>query len=140
MSIIYSAGLWAGPLGGYISDRLGRVSVILASCLITGALIYVLNVTAYGITFGALLLLIGMLLYVRWPTSEAYLIGETPASLRSTIFGVYYFSGTEASAVLTPIMGSLIQRIGFNPSFTIISAAVVAVTLVCSVFLWGSRD
>ena len=135
LSIIYSASLWAAPLGGYISDRVGRVPVIIVSCLFSAPLIYLLNVTPYGITFGILLLSIGMFMAVRGPTAEAYIIGETPANIRSTIFGIYYFSGMEVGAVFTPIMGSLIDRIGFNSSFTIASITIFLITLTCSVFL-----
>ncbi len=140
LAIIYSAGLWASPLGGYLSDRLGRVPVILASCFIAGPVIYLLNLAPSGLGIGALLLIIGMVMYIRMPVSEAYIVGQTSERRRSTIFGIYYFSGMEAGAVLAPVMGSLIDRLGFYSSFTIASAAVVAVTLTCSVFLWGSRD
>ena len=140
LAIIYSAGFWAGPLGGYLSDRLGRVPVILASCFIAGPVIYLLNLAPSGLGIGALLLIIGMVMYIRMPVSEAYIVGQTSERHRSTIFGIYYFSGMEAGAILAPVMGFLIDQLGFYSSFTIASAALVAVTLTCSVFLWGSRD
>ena len=143
LAIIYSAGLWASPLGGYLSDRLGRVPVMLASCFLAGPVIYLLNLVpygTYGIGIGALLLLIGIIMYIRMPVSEAYIVGRTPERHRSTIMGIYYFSSMEAGGVLAPIMGSFIDQFGFYPSFTIAAAVIVTVTLICSVFLWGSRD
>ncbi|MFC1994831.1 MFS transporter [Chloroflexota bacterium] len=140
LSIIYSAGLWAGPLGGYLSDRWGKIPVILVTCLITGPVIYLLNLLPYGAGFGALLLMIGIVLYVRMPVSEAYIVNHTSARRRSTILGIYYFSSMEAGGVLVPIMGSIIDRFGFYYNFTLTSIVMVAVTLICSVFLWGSRD
>ena len=140
LSIIYSAGLWASPLGGYLSDRLGRVPVTLAACLITGPVIYLLNLVSYSLGIGALLLIIGVVMYIRMPASEAYIIGQAPERHRSTIYGIYYFAGMEGSAILTPVMGSLIDRFGFHSSFTIAGIAMFAMTLICSVFLWGRRD
>jgi len=140
LSIIYSAGLWASPLGGYLSDRLGRVPVLLATCLITGPAIYLLNLVSYSLGIGALLLIIGTVMYIRMPTSEAYIIGQSPERHRSTIYGIYYFAGMEGGGILTPVMGFFIDRSGFYSSFTIASIAVVAMTLICSVFLWGKRD
>jgi len=140
LSIFYFAGLWASPLGGYLSDRLRRVPVMLVTCLITGPLIYLLNLTSYSLGIGALLLIIGIVTYIRMPTSEAYIIDQTPEHRRSTIYGIYYFAGIEGSGILTPVIGSFIDRFGFYPSFTIASIAVVAMTLICSVFLWGKRD
>ncbi len=140
LSIIFSAGLWASPLGGYLSDRLGRVPVVLAASLITGPLIYLLNVVSYSLGIGALLLIIGIVIYIRMPASESYIIGQAPKRHRSMIYGIYYSASAEAGAVLTPVMGYFIDRFGFYFSFTIASIAVVAVTLICSVFLWGKRD
>ena len=140
LAIIYSAGLWAGPLGGYLSDRLGSVPVILAVCLISGPVIYLLNLVPYGLGFGVLLVIIGMIATMRMPVSEAYIIGQTSERNRSTIFGIYYFSGMEGGGILTPVIGSLIDRFGFYLSFTITGAALATVTLVCSIFLWASRD
>ncbi len=143
LAIIYSAGLWAAPLGGYLSDRLGRVPVVLATCLIAGPVIYLLNQVPYGpygLGIGALLLIIGVVMYIRMPTSEAYIVGQTPERHRSTILGIYYFGNMEGGGVLALVMGSLIDQFGFYSSFTIASAAMVAMTLTCSAFLWGSRD
>lgn len=143
LAIIYSAGLWASPLGGYISDRLGRVPIVLTVCFIAGPVLYLLNQVPYGpygIGIGALLLIIGMIMYVRMPTSEAYIIGRTSERHRSTILGIYYFSNMEIGAVFAPLMGSLIDKYGFYTSFNIAAASMFIVTLACSVFLWGSRD
>ena len=51
-----------------------------------------------------------------------------------------FFGGREGSGVITPVLGYLIDRFGFYSSFTLMGAALVAVTLVCSIWLWGSRD
>ena len=140
LAIIYSAGFWAGPLGGYLSDRLGRVPVILAVSFISGPIMYLLNLVSYGPGFGALLLVIGTILIMRAPIAEAYIVDQTSRRQRSTILGIYFFSGHEGSGVLTPVMGYLIDRLGFYPSFTIASAALFTVTLACSLLLWRSRD
>jgi len=140
IAVIFSAGLWASPLGGYLSDRLGIVPVMLTACFVAGPVIYMLNLVPYGLGIGALLLIIGMVIYVRMPVSEAYIVGHIPEHRRSTILGIYYFGGMEGGGVLTPIIGSLIDHFGFYPSFTIAAAALVVLTLICSVFLWGSRD
>ncbi len=140
LSIIYSAGLWASPLGGYLSDRLGRIPVVLAASLITGPLIYLLSLASYSLGIGVLLLIIGIVIYIRMPASESYIIGQSPARHRSMIYGIYYAAGIEGSALLTPVMGYFIDRFGFYSSFTIAGIAVVAMTLISSVFLWGRQD
>jgi len=140
MAIYYSAGLWASPLGGHISDRLGRVSVIVVISLIAAAAIYLLNVASYGIGIFALIWIMGITTFVRLPVSESYIFAQTTERNRSTIYGIYYFSMTESGGVFAPVMGSLIDRFGFHTSFTAASLAIVVVVLACLPFLRGSQD
>lgn len=140
MALIYSCGLWAGPLGGYLSDRWGRMPVMLVVCFISSPVIYLLNLAPYGLGIGALLIAIGVITYIRMPVSEAYIVGQSPEHRRSTILGIYYFIGSEAGGVLTPVAGYLIDRSGFYFTFTIAAVALLAVTLLCSILLWGSWD
>jgi FSR family fosmidomycin resistance protein-like MFS transporter len=139
LALIYSAGLWAAPLGGYLSDHIGRVRMILALSLLLGPVIYMLNLVPYGIGFGALLLVFGMILMMRMPIAEAYIVSQSPEHLRSTILGIYFFSVIEGGGVLTPVIGYIIDQFGFYASFTISGGTVVIATLICSLFLIKSR-
>jgi MFS family permease len=140
MAISSSAGLWASPLGGYLSDRIGRIPIILVTALMGGIFVYVWNVVPFGLGVYALLLLVGVSVYLRMPVAEAYIIRQTTARNRSTIYGIYYFVQMETGAVFAPLMGRLIDSLGFQSSFTIASIVAVATTLICSVFLWGSKE
>jgi MFS family permease len=140
IALIYSSGFWAGILGGYLSDYLGRIPIILVTCFVAGPVIYLLNLVSPGWSTAALLIIIGMIMYTRAPVSEAYIIDHTSERNRSTILGIYYFSQMEGSGVLTPAIGYLVDHFGFNTSFTITAIALFVVTLVCAIWLWGSRE
>lgn len=139
LSLVFSAGLWAGPLGGYLSDRLGKVPLILAVSFIAGPVIYLLGLAPYGGSIFAVLLIIGMSMFIRMPASEAYIVSQTSERNRSTILGLYYFSSRGGPGLVMPVMGYLFDRYGFQTSFTIVGAAMVAVTIACAMFLWRSR-
>ncbi|MBN1472047.1 MAG: MFS transporter [Syntrophaceae bacterium] len=139
MAFMYSAGLWASPLGGYLSDRLGRVPIILAICLCAGPAIYMFNVATGSSGAYAVLILIGIIYFIRMPVSESYIVGKTSVKNRSTILGIYFFSGMEGGGVLTPVMGFLIDRYGFQNSFTVAAAAILIVTLIGLPFLRNDR-
>ncbi|MBI4283778.1 MAG: MFS transporter [Chloroflexi bacterium] len=139
LATVYSAGFWAAPLGGYLADRFGRLTVVLVTSLIAGPLFYLLTLAPYGLTLGVALVAIGMIIYIRIPVSEAFLVGQVSERRRSTLLGIFYFSGSEAGALLTPVIGNLIDRFGFNYGFTVAGVAIFVVALVCSLFLWGSR-
>jgi sugar phosphate permease len=114
--------------------------VILTVCTITGPLIYLLNLAPYRWGIVLLLLVMGITIYVRMPVAEAYIVGQTSQRRRSTVLGIYFFGNMEGGGVLTLIMGYLIDQYGFSASFTLAGAVALAVTLVCSVLLWGSRE
>jgi MFS family permease len=139
-AFLYSTGLWVGPIGGYLSDRWGRIPVILLVCFLAGPIIYLFHLAPGPGSIIFLLLLIGIIIYVRMPVSESYIIKKAPPRNRSTILGIYFFSSMEGGGILTPVMGHLIDHFGFGYSFTIAGAVLVGVTLLCGILLWGSRD
>lgn len=151
LSIIWSAGLWAGPFGGYLSDRIGRVPIIIATGVVGGVLVYLLRVVPYGwgigdlffvngLGIGILLFFFGINSFIRMPVSEAFIMSQTSVHRRSTVYGIYYFAMQQAGGIFALIVGPIIDRYGFHTTFTIASAVSISVTLVCSVFLLGSKD
>ncbi|MBC8420649.1 MAG: hypothetical protein H8E10_18855 [Desulfobacterales bacterium] len=84
----------------------------------------------------AILVALGIIFYVRMPVSESYIAGKTSAKNRSTILGIYFFSGMEGGGVQTPVMGYIIDRFGFYASFTAAGAVMLLGTLICTLFLW----
>ena len=138
-AFIYSGGLWMSPLGGYFSDRWGRVPVILTVCFLAGPIIFLLNWVSSGFGIIILLITIGMIIYARMPVSEAYIIEQTEERNRSLVLGIYFFSSSEGGGLLTPVVGYLIDHFGFYLSFSAAGAAVLLVTFICSLWLRGSR-
>jgi MFS family permease len=86
------------------------------------------------------MLVAGMCGSVRMPVSESYIGGQTSARNRSTIYGIYFFAMQEAGAAYQPVYGFLSEQYGYPFLFTLSSAIVIGVTLVCSVLLWRSQD
>jgi len=127
-------------IGGYLSDRLGKVRVILAVSLLSGPIIYLLNLTTFGFGLYAVMAGIGMCMYMVMPTSESYIIGHSPERHRSTILGIYYFGSRGGPGVVTPILGYMLDKFSFNYTFAMAGSIVLAVTLICSIFLRGAKD
>ncbi|KPK21966.1 MAG: hypothetical protein AMJ70_06455 [Dehalococcoidia bacterium SG8_51_3] len=104
-----------------------------------GIVIYLLNIVPYGFGIGAMLVLIGILMYINTTSAQAFIADQTSDRNRSTVLGFYFFGNMEGTGVLTPILGYLIDHLGFHTSFTISSAAIIATIIVCSAILWLSR-
>ena len=139
MAITPAMGLFAAPVGGYLSDRFGGIPVLLTTSFLAIPLVYLLGVTPNVATLAALMVAIGLVSNARMPISESYIAGNTPQRRRATVLGLYFFAGTEVSGLLTPVVGNLIDRFGFYSSFTITSVSMAAVITVCALFLWKNR-
>jgi FSR family fosmidomycin resistance protein-like MFS transporter len=134
-ALIYSAGLWVSPIGGYLSDRYGSIPVILIVLLLTGPVIFLLNFVSSWPAIGILLVAVGVIIYMRMPVSELYILSHTPERRRSAVLGIYFFSSMEGGGVLTPVMGYLIDQLGFFVSYTLAAAIVILTTLICGFLL-----
>jgi MFS family permease len=140
IAIYYSAGLWASTLGGYLSDRFGRMRMVFIACFAIGILTYFFNLAPFGLGMGALLLLTGMFNSMRMPVSESYIINNTSEKRRSTILGFYFFGNQQGAGIFTPLLGYTIDKLGFYYCYAFSAASVFIVTLVCFILLRGSRD
>lgn len=140
IALVYAVGLVAGPMGGYLSDRFGRVVIIGISCFAAVFAIFSLNLAPYGFGMGALLVIIGIIVYLNTTSAQAFIIDNTPIRKRSTMLGIYFFGTMEGNGVLTPAIGYLIDRFGFYTSFNLVSVSVLAVTLAGFLFFLASRN
>jgi len=139
MSIVYAMAFWAGPLAGYLSDRLGHMVMIISTCFVASIVIYLLNVVSYGFGTVVVLVLIGTVTAFSTIVAQAYIVNQTPAKNRSTVLGFYFFGSMEGTGVLTPLLGYSIDYFGFHTSFTMGSVALAATFVIGSAVLWLSR-
>ncbi len=134
------AGLVAGPAGGSISDRIGKVPVMLVVGLAAGPLIYILSLVHYWWVLPLILLGLGSCMYVAMPVSEAYVIGKLSPGNRSSVLGIYYAASRGGPGVLTPIIGRLIDQHNFGTAFTVTGATMFVIALTCALLLWGTKE
>jgi MFS transporter, FSR family, fosmidomycin resistance protein len=136
VAINNSTGLWASPLGGYVSDRMGHIPSLLISCVAAAPIIFLMTITPYGIWFVVVLLAWGALNSIRMPTTESFIIHNISAKRRSTLLGVYYFASQHGSGILAPVLGFMIDHYGYSVGFNFVAVASLGVTLILGFFLW----
>jgi FSR family fosmidomycin resistance protein-like MFS transporter len=117
MSIISFFGI-CGPIGGYMSDKIGSAKVMIITDILSGLMIFVLKEVGYGWGLWIVLGVIGLIHALRFPVAEAFIISQTEAKYRSTVYGVYYTTMQYTGAIFAPIMGYFIQNHGFHAMFT----------------------
>jgi MFS family permease len=141
MSIMFLPGVFGGTiLGGWISDRIGTVKVIIATSIISGLIIFGIRSATLGPGFYTVLFVMGLNMAIRMPVTEVFIMGQTPARHRATIYGIYYFTMQYTGAIFAPIMGGLIEKYTFDTMFLFSAYAVTAVSVLTSFFIWDAKD
>lgn len=137
-----ASGFIAAPVGGYLSDRFGGIRVLVATSFVIIPLVYLLGVVPTIASLAVVIAVIGVANNMRNPTSESYIAGNSSERRRATVLGMYFFAGTEGSALLTPVIGNLIDRFGFYDTIKAVTITMAAIAVVCYIlmFLWRKRE
>jgi len=138
-ALFHFAGLWAGPIGGYLSDRLGTIPVMLTVSLIAGPALHLLGMASLGWSVWAVLLLLGICMYIAMPVTESHIITHSSPHRRSTVLGVYYFASRGGIGISTLVVGTLADSYGFATIFTAAGAIMLGVAILCSLVLLRNR-
>jgi len=133
------SGLLAGPVGGIISDRFGKVRIMIITSLIAGPAIYLLSVIPYVWIVPIILLILGICMYIIMPVTESYIITHTSQGERSTVLGIYY-TISRGGPIISSLIGGIITRSGFGAAFAIQGVSLFVIVLVATLFLGESRN
>jgi len=140
MSVVFSSGLWAGPVGGYISDKIGSVKVIIATGLLSGIMIYAFKLVELGPSLYIVLFFQGLIMALRMPVTEVFIMSQAPGKHRSKIFGVYYSTMQYTGAIFVLPGGYLLERFGFDTVFTWAAVGVTVVAIITAFFIFDAKD
>jgi len=134
-AIIFSGGFWAAPLAGFLSDRIGKIRLLLGACAIAIPSIFFLPRIPMGAGMYILLVLLGVFVFVRMPVSESFIFANAPARQRATLLGVYFLGSSVGGGLFTPLIGWLSDRYDFRYSFAVIALIILILTVICGVLL-----
>jgi MFS family permease len=132
--VAMQVGMWFGYVTfGFISDALGRRVTYIGYLVIAALLVWI-----YGMVREPMVLLVLGPFVAFFGTGYFSGFGAVaseifPTSVRATALGVTYNSGRLLSAVAPFIVGSMAQRRGFGPAFTLTAFAF----LIAAVFWIG---
>jgi MFS family permease len=140
MSIVFSSGLWAGPVGGYISDKIGSIKVIIVTGILSGVLLYFFKLVSLGPSLYILLFFHGLIMAIRMPVTEVFIMSQAPAKHRSKIFGVYYSTMQYTGAIFVLPGGYFLERFGFDTMFLWASIGVTVVAVITAFFIMDAKD
>jgi MFS family permease len=129
IALVTGVGIVAAPLGGALSDRLGRAPVLIAATASVGPLILLLTYVPFGWPLILVLVAYGLSMNTRLPVLESLFADAIPAARRATVLGMYYFVGQESASLTTPLVGGLIDATSPVTAFTILGVTGCVLSL-----------
>ena len=128
-------GFFAQPLGGWLSDRIGRRRLM--SVLLLFAAAFTVSVPFVGKgAMPVMVFLYGVAYTATVPIIDALIADRTPGSVRGAVFGIFMASGIGISAASPLLQAKIIDTFGasihaFRICFTLLAAfLLVSMTLL----------
>jgi len=134
IAIVYFTGIFANPASGFLSDRVGRIPLLVTASLALLPVLLFMNSVPQGWGVNLVLVSIGIIIAMTQTSSESHIVGNVAEKNCSSVLGVYYFTNMAGAGVLTPLLGALIDARGLRFSLTII--AIVLAAAVLAYGLW----
>lgn len=128
-AIVAGAGIIGAPLGGSLSDRLGRKRVIIAAILLSGPMLMAVVKAPYGVPLLLALVCYGTVMVARMPLAESLIADHVPVGRRTTVLGIYLFVGQETGGIVTPVVGRFIDAYGGEAVLMTVGVGLCVVAL-----------
>ena len=129
-------GIVGSPAGGWLSDHLGRRTVILGALTLLGPTIFAITVVPNE-ALVIVLVAFGLLWAMRSTVTETLVMDSAPAGRRATVLGAFYLVNAEIGGLGAPLFGILAQGVGLATAFAWIGVAFALLSVF--VFVVGRR-
>jgi MFS family permease len=129
MFALQAAGFAASPVAGYLSDRLGRKSVMMTSMGMTAVVLVFMALAGKSPAFVFFVAVLGFFLYAIRPVMQAWLLETTPKNMGGTSIGVLFGAQALGSSI-SPLLGGIIaDQYGLTATFHFLAGTIVAANL-----------
>ena len=130
IGITRGGGILGSLLGGWLSDRWGRKQTIFLTLAATGPVMYLLTRLEYNAGLIVVMILFGVLMYMRQAAVQPFLMDSVPARIRATVFGIYFGLGMEGMSLLYPVAGFFMDEFDILSVFNGIALSSVALSVL----------
>jgi MFS transporter, FSR family, fosmidomycin resistance protein len=126
LSVYRTAGIFATPITGVISDRKGRRPVLTAGLLTSSVVLAALAILRLKFFFIGGLAILGFFLFSLSPVMLAWMMDLAPKNVGgSTVSGLFGIQSLFA-AISTPVCGFIADRFGILYSFYFLASTILA--------------
>jgi FSR family fosmidomycin resistance protein-like MFS transporter len=122
-------GIVGSPVGGWLSDHVGRRNVIVGALTLLGPAIFALTVVPNE-ALVPVLIVFGLLWAMRSTVTETLVMDSAPPGRRATVLGAFYLANAEIGGLGAPLFGLLAEGAGLTTAYGWIGIAFVVMSAV----------
>ncbi len=125
LTVIQVAGFLAGPVGGHLSDKMGRRRVVMSSMLLSGIMVIGMVLAGNSPLFVVFIALVGFFLYAMRSVLQAWALEVTPRNLAGAAVGIQ-FGVTHLGAAISPFLfGMIADAYSLYAGFLFLAAIII---------------
>jgi MFS family permease len=130
MTVMQVAGLIAGPIGGHLSDTMGRKKVIMSSMLLSGITIIGMVLAGQSFAFIIFVALVGFFMYAMRPVMQAWAVENTPKRLAGTGVGLQFTILAIGGSIAPATFGLIADTWNVYAAFYFLAGTIIAANLL----------
>ena len=124
------AGFIAAPIGGHLSDKMGRKQIIMSSMLLSGAMIVGMALSGKSALFVVFIALVGFFLYAMRAVLQAWAVESVPKNMAGAGVGLQFGCAALGSAISPSVCGMIADRYDIYTAFYFLAGTIVFANLL----------
>lgn len=130
MFLLQASGFVAAPIAGYMSDKVGRGSVMMSSMIMTGLVLVAMTFAGKTPMFVFFVAALGFFLFAIRPVLQAWLLDATPKNLGGTAIGAMFGIQSLGSAIGPAICGFIALKWGYLAVFWFLAFTIIVANML----------
>lgn len=119
------AGFAASPIGGHLSDRIGRKRIVMSSMVLSCVMIVFMALAGRSTAFVVFIALIGFFLYAMRPVLQAWAVEATPKELAGSGVGLQFGIQAVGAAVSPAVFGMIADAKDIYTAFYFLAGTIL---------------
>jgi MFS family permease len=130
LTVLQVAGFIAAPIGGHLSDKMGRKRVITASMILTAVMIVGMALAGKSAAFVVFIALVGFFLYAMRSVLQAWAVESVPKNLAGAGVGLQFGVTALGSGIAPAIFGMIADAYDIYTGFYFLAGIIACANVM----------
>jgi len=125
LAVMQIAGFAASPIGGHLSDKMGRKRIVMASMVMSCVMIAFMAAAGKSFAFVLFIALVGFFLYAMRPVLQAWAVEATPKDLAGSGVGLQFGIQHIGAGIAPALFGMIADAYDIYTAFYFLAGTIL---------------